>query len=111
MPTRTCDQLMKKFAKSPRRAAFRFLFGRYRFAILNLLGPLVRTRNNCIDAARAKKCLIKENHLFSFEYMTHTNLPDRPGNPVSITIEGNHIVTSRGVEFLHPPNERIFLRH
>ena len=55
--------------------------------------------------------VIQENHLFAFEYMVHTNLPERPGFPVSINIEGNHIVTSRGVEFLHPPNERILLIH
>ena len=61
-----------------------------------------------LDRAHLK---IQENHLFSFEYMVHTNLPERPGFPVSINIEGNHIVTSRGVEFLHPPNERILLIH
>ncbi len=52
---------------------------------------------------------IQENHLFSLEYQVHTNLPERPGFPISINIEGNHIVTSRGVEFLHPPNEQILL--
>ncbi len=61
-----------------------------------------------LDRAHLK---IQENHLFSFEYQVHTNLPERPGFPVSINIEGNHIVTSRGVEFLHPPNERILLIH
>ena len=55
--------------------------------------------------------VIQENHMFSFEYMVHTNLPERPGYPVSINIEGNHIVTSRGVEYLYPPNERILLIH
>jgi len=54
---------------------------------------------------------IQENHIFAFEYMVHTNLPERPGYPVSINIEGDHIVTSRGVEFLHPPNEGILLIH
>ena len=55
---------------------------------------------------------IEENHFFSFEYVVHTNLPTlRPGFPVSINIEGNHIVSSRGVEFLHPPNEKILLIH
>ena len=39
------------------------------------------------------------------------DLVERPGFPVSINIEGNHIVTSRGVEYLHPPNERILLIH
>ena len=55
--------------------------------------------------------VIPENNFFSFEYMVHTNLPERPGYPVSINIEGNHIVTSKGVEYLHPPNERILLIH
>ena len=54
---------------------------------------------------------IQENHLFSLEYQVHTNLPERPGFPISINIEGNHIITSRGVEFLHPPNEQILLVH
>lgn len=54
---------------------------------------------------------IQENHFFSFEYMVHTNLPERPGFPISINIEGNHIVTGRGVELLHPPNEQILLIH
>jgi len=53
--------------------------------------------------------VIAENHFFAFEYMVHTNLPERPGFPVSINIEGNHIVTSLGVEYLHPPNEGIIL--
>ncbi len=52
---------------------------------------------------------IQENHLFSFEYMVHSQLPERPGFPISINIEGNHIVTSRGVEYLHPPNEQILI--
>lgn len=53
--------------------------------------------------------VIRENNLFSFEYMVHTNLPERPGFPISLNIEGNHVVTEQGVEFLHPPNERILL--
>ena len=54
---------------------------------------------------------IQENYLFSFEFQVHTNLPERPGYPISINIEGNHVVSSRGVEFLHPPNEKIILIH
>ena len=54
--------------------------------------------------------VIDENNFFAFEYMVHTNLPNlRPGFPVSLNIEGDHIVSSRGVEFLHPPLERILL--
>lgn len=54
---------------------------------------------------------IQENYIFSLEYMVHTALPERPGYPMSVNIEGNHIVTGRGVEWLHPPNERILLIH
>ncbi len=54
---------------------------------------------------------IQENHLFSLEYVVSTNLPERPGYPIVINIEGNHVVSSRGVEFLHPPNEKILLIH
>jgi len=54
---------------------------------------------------------IAENHIFSLEFMVNTNLPERPGFPIVINIEGNHIVSSRGVEFLHPPNEKILLIH
>ncbi len=52
---------------------------------------------------------IQEDHLFSLEYMVHTVMPDRPGFPMSVNIEGNHIVTRWGVEYLHPPNDRILL--
>ncbi len=55
--------------------------------------------------------MIQENHIFSLEYLVSTNLPERPGFPIIINIEGNHIVSSRGVEFLHPPNEKILLIH
>ncbi len=51
--------------------------------------------------------MLQENTFFSFEYMVHSQLTERPGLPVSINIEGNHLITSRGVEYLHPPNERI----
>ena len=51
--------------------------------------------------------VIQENELFSFEYMVHSQLEERPGLPVSINIEGNHVVTDRGVEYLHPRNEKI----
>lgn len=55
--------------------------------------------------------LIQENYIFALEYMVHTDLPERPGYPMSVNIEDNHIVTSRGVEWLHPPNEQILLIH
>ncbi len=54
---------------------------------------------------------VQENHIFSFEYVIGTNLPERPGFPLTLNMEDNHVVSSRGVEFLHPPNERILLIH
>ncbi len=54
---------------------------------------------------------VQENHIFSLEFMVNTNIAERPGNPIVINIEGNHVVSSRGVEFLHPPNEKILLIH
>lgn len=53
--------------------------------------------------------VIQPNHIFSFEYMVHSNLPERPGFPISINIEGNHVVSELGIELLHPPNERILV--
>lgn len=52
---------------------------------------------------------IQENHIFAFEYAVHTNLPERPGYPISINISNPQLVTSMGVEFIQPPNERITL--
>ena len=108
MLTRKCDQPMKKLAKSPEREVFGFLIAQYRFATLILLDPLVRTPISCIDATRAIKYLFVENHLFSIGYMVQRNLPE---NPVSINIEGNHIVTSDGVEYLHLANANMLLIH
>ncbi|MFT5523872.1 MAG: Xaa-Pro dipeptidase [Pirellulaceae bacterium] len=51
--------------------------------------------------------VLQENQFFSFEYMVHTNLAERPGLPVSINIEGNHLITKDGVKYLHPPNKKI----
>jgi len=53
--------------------------------------------------------VIQENHIFAYEYAVHTNLPERPGFPMSINISNPQIVTGRGVEFLQPPNEKIVL--
>ncbi len=52
---------------------------------------------------------IQENHLFAFEYMVHMNIAERPGYPLAFNISNPPVVTSRGVEFIQPPNEEIFL--
>lgn len=74
--------------------------------IASAVGPSVAPFR--LDRAALK---VQQNHIFSLEYQVHTALPERPGYPISINIEGNHIVTSRGVEWLHPPNARILLIH
>ncbi len=55
--------------------------------------------------------VIQENNIFAFEYMVHTNLPERPGFPLSVNVSNVQIVSSRGVEWIQPPNEKIFLLH
>lgn len=55
--------------------------------------------------------VIQQNELFSFEYMVHSQLEERPGFPISINIEGNHVVRKHGVEYLHPRNEKIIEIH
>ncbi len=54
---------------------------------------------------------IQENHLFAFEYMVHMNIDERPGYPLAFNISNPQLVTSRGVEFIQPLNEEIFLIH
>lgn len=53
--------------------------------------------------------VIQENHILAYEYAVHTNLPERPGFPMSINISNPQIVTGKGVEFVQPPNEQIVL--
>ena len=53
--------------------------------------------------------VIQENHIFAFEYMLHMNIPERPGFPLAINFSNPQVVTSKGVEWLQPPNERIVL--
>ncbi len=53
--------------------------------------------------------VIQENNFFAFEYMVHTNLPERPGFPLSINVCNVQIISNRGVEWLQPPNEKIEL--
>jgi len=55
--------------------------------------------------------VIQENNIFAFEYMVHTNLPERPGFPLSINISNVQIISNKGVEWIQPPNERINLIH
>jgi len=72
--------------------------------ILNRIGPSIS------DFRRNRwHLVIPENHIFAFEYAVHTNLPERPGFPMSINFSNIQVVTSRGVEWIEPPNEEILL--
>ena len=53
--------------------------------------------------------VIHENHIFAFEYAVHTNLPERPGYPISINFSNPQVVTNYGVEWIQPPNDKIIL--
>ena len=53
--------------------------------------------------------IIQPNHLFSFEYIVHTAIPERPERRLRINFEDNHIVTANGVEWLYPPNAQIII--
>ena len=55
--------------------------------------------------------MIQENHIFAGDFFVNTNLPERPGYPISFTFTTPQIVTRRGVKFLNPPIERILLIH
>ena len=52
---------------------------------------------------------IQENHFFAFEYMVHMYTPEKPGQFLAFNISTPQMVTSKGVEFVQPPNERIEL--
>ena len=54
---------------------------------------------------------IQENFIFAGDFFVTMNIPERPGFPLTINLSNPQIVTSRGVEWLHPPEERIILIH
>ena len=74
-------------------------------------GGDVRTEGTSMGSFRINThhLKIQENHLFAFEYMVHMNIAERPGYPLCFNISNPQIVTSRGVEFIQPPNEQIFI--
>ena len=53
--------------------------------------------------------VIQENNFFAFEYLVYTNLPERPGFPITINVCNVQIISNRGGEWLQPPNEKIEL--
>lgn len=53
--------------------------------------------------------IIHPNHIFAFEYAVHTNLPDRPGYPISISFSNPQVVGPNGVEWIQVPNYGIYI--
>jgi hypothetical protein len=54
--------------------------------------------------------VIKENHIFAFEYMVHTKVPGRE-QPLSINVSNVQAVSNLGVEWIQPPNTGVYLIH
>ena len=69
----------------------------------------MQCQNIAPNAGIKSNFLIEPTHLFSFEYIVHTAIPERPEKRVSINFEDNHDVTERGVEWFYPPNEKIII--
>jgi Xaa-Pro aminopeptidase len=83
-----------------------FEIDNHAFGSFNTIGPSMTSFR-----ADRHSLTIQENHIFAFEYMIHRNIPERPGFPLAINISNVQIISSRGVEWLQPPNERIVLIH
>jgi Xaa-Pro dipeptidase len=81
-----------------------FEIDNHAFGSYNTVGPSMTTFR-----ADRHGLKIQENHIFAFEYMVHRNIPERPGFPLAINISNVQIISSRGVEWLQPPNEKIVL--
>ncbi len=52
--------------------------------------------------------VIKENHIFAFEYMVHSKVPGRE-DPLSINVSNVQAVSKLGVEWIQPPNEGVYI--
>lgn len=53
--------------------------------------------------------IMHPNHIFAFEYAVHTNLPERPGYPITINFSNPQVLTPNGVEWIQDPNYGIFV--
>jgi len=81
-----------------------FTIDNHSFGILGNVGPSMAPFRRDRD-----HLVIQENNLFAFEYQVHMNIAERPGYPLAINISNPQIVTSKGVEFIQPLNEKIVL--
>ena len=52
---------------------------------------------------------IKPTNMFSIEFFAYTAAPEWGGKKVRIPLEDDAIVTTRGIEWIYPINQRILL--
>jgi len=101
-------RILQKYMKGVgnKKSGFYFDF----HAMGNNGGTLVTVGPSMAEFRRDRDDLvIKENHMFAFEYAVHTNLPERPGFPMTINFSNPQAVTNLGVEWIQPANDKIHL--
>jgi len=52
---------------------------------------------------------IRPNSLIAFEFIVFTPTEEWGGNKVPVCVEENALITERGIEWVHPPQERVLL--
>jgi len=52
---------------------------------------------------------IKPNSLIAFEFIVFTPAEEWGGNKVPVCVEENALITERGIEWVHPPQERVLV--
>ncbi len=103
-------RIIQKYLKGVGNKTSGFYFDFH--AMGNNGGDLVTVGSSMAEFRRDRDHLvIKENHIFAFEYAVHTNLPERPGFPMTINFSNPQSVTSLGVEWIQPANDKIHLVH
>ena len=81
-----------------------FSIDNHAFGNMGEVGPSIRPFRS--DTWHLK---LRENNIFAYEFMVHMNIDERPGYPLAINISNPQVITSNGVEFIQPPNEKIVL--
>ncbi|MFQ6038809.1 MAG: M24 family metallopeptidase, partial [Candidatus Aminicenantales bacterium] len=52
---------------------------------------------------------IRPNSLIAFEFIVFTPAPEWGGNKVPVCVEENALITERGIEWVHPPQNRVLV--
>jgi methionine aminopeptidase len=52
---------------------------------------------------------IRPNSLIAFEFIVFTPAEEWDGNKVPVCVEENALITERGIEWVHPPQERVLV--